>query len=152
VTEELGRSPELARVILTAFLSSSVRDLVAQDMAEGRRIAGRILKLGQERGDINPKLRTDQMALHLQQTFLGTMLMWSMMGEQKLGTEVEASFQHLCFRIRPAMRRRSAKSCAIRSRTMPGQRLRRPAFAALAMARRRRITIGTETFFASNIE
>jgi AcrR family transcriptional regulator len=94
VTEELGRSPELARVILTAFLSSSVRDLAAQDMAEGRRIAGRILKLGQERGDINPKLRTEQMALHLQQTFLGTMLMWSMMGEQKLGTEVEASFRH----------------------------------------------------------
>lgn len=94
VTEEPGRSTELARAILTAFLSSTVRDLVAQDMAEGRRIAGRILKLGQERGDINPKLRTDQMALHLQQTFLGTMLMWSMMGEQKLGTEVEASFQH----------------------------------------------------------
>jgi AcrR family transcriptional regulator len=95
VTEEPGRSPELTRALLTGFLSSTIRHEVAQAMAEGRRIAGRILKLGQERGDINPKLRTEQMALHLQQTFLGTMLMWSMRGdEQKLETAVEASFQH----------------------------------------------------------
>jgi TetR/AcrR family transcriptional regulator, cholesterol catabolism regulator len=94
VTEEPGRSPELARALLTAFLSSTIRDEVTQSMAEGRRMAGRILKLGQERSDINPKLRTEQMALHLQQAFLGTMLMWSMTGEQKLETAVEASFQH----------------------------------------------------------
>ncbi len=94
VTEEPGRSPELTRALLTAFLSSTIRDEMAQDMAEGRRIAGYILELGQERGEINPNLRTDRMALHLQQAFLGTMLMWSMTGEEKLGTEVEASFQH----------------------------------------------------------
>lgn len=95
VMEEPGRSPELTRALLTGFLSSMIRQEVAQDMAEGRRIAGRILKAGQERGEINPKLKTEQMALHLQQTFLGTMLMWSMGGgEQKLETAVEASFQH----------------------------------------------------------
>lgn len=94
VTEEPGRSPDLTRALLTGFLSSAIRDEVAQDMAEGRRIAGRILKFGQERGEINRKLKPEQMALHLQQTFLGTMLMWSMTGEQKLETAVEASFQH----------------------------------------------------------
>lgn len=93
VTEEPGRSPELARALLNAFLSSSIRGEMAQDMAEGRRIASRIFKLGQERGEINAKLKAEQMALHLQQTFLGTMLMWSMTGEGNLEAEVEASFQ-----------------------------------------------------------
>ena len=94
VSEEPGRSPELARAVLTAFLSSTIRDLLAQNMADGRRMAGRILELGQERGEIDPKLKTEQMALHLQQSFLGTMLLWSLRGEQKLQTAVEVSFQH----------------------------------------------------------
>lgn len=94
VAEEPGRSPELARALLAAFLSSTVREQVAQDMAEGRRLLSRILKLGQERGDVDPKLKTELMALHLQQAFLGTMLLWSMRGEQKLQTAVEATFQH----------------------------------------------------------
>ena len=94
VSEEPGRSPELARALLAAFLSSSVREQVAQDMAEGRRLLSRILKLGQERGDVDPKLKADQMALQLQQAFIGTMLLWSMRGEQKLQTAVDATFQH----------------------------------------------------------
>jgi TetR/AcrR family transcriptional regulator, cholesterol catabolism regulator len=94
VAEEPGRSPELARALLAAFLSSTVREQVAQDMAEGRRLLSRILKLGQERGDVDPKLKADQMALQLQQAFIGTMLLWSMRGEQKLETMVDATFQH----------------------------------------------------------
>ncbi len=94
VAEEPGRSPELARALLAAFLSSTVREQVAQDMAEGRRLLSRILKVGQERGDVDPKLKTEQMALQLQQAFIGTMLLWSMRGEQKLEIAVEATFQH----------------------------------------------------------
>jgi hypothetical protein len=63
-------------------------------MSDGRRMAGRILELGQQRGEIDPKLKTEQMALHLQQSFMGTMLLWSLRGEQELQTAVEASFQH----------------------------------------------------------
>ena len=94
VCEEPGRSPELARAVLTAFLSSSIRDLLSRNMSDGRRMAGRILELGQQRGEIDPKLKTEQMALQLQQSFLGTMLLWSLHGEQKLQSAVEASFQH----------------------------------------------------------
>ena len=94
VAEEPGRNPELARALLTGFLSSSVRQQVAQDMAEGRRLLSRILKLGQQRGDVDPKLNTEQMALHLQQAFIGTMLLWSMRGEQKLEIAVQATFHH----------------------------------------------------------
>lgn len=94
VSEEPGRSPELARTMLTSFLSSSVRGLLAQNMADGRRMAARIMEIGQERGEIDPRLGTEQMALHLQQTFLGTLLMWSLRGEPRLQTAVEVSFQH----------------------------------------------------------
>jgi len=93
VSEEPGRSPELARALLAAFLSSTVREQVAQDMAEGRRLLSRIPKVGQKRGDVDPKLNTEQMALHFQQAFIGTMLLWSMRGEQKLEIAVDATFQ-----------------------------------------------------------
>lgn len=94
VSEEPGRSPELARALLTAFLSSSIKELLGQNMSEGRRMAGRIFELGQQRGEIDPKLKTEHLALHLQQSFLGTMLLWSLGSEQKLQTAVESSFQH----------------------------------------------------------
>jgi len=94
VSEEPGRSPELARALLTAFLSSSVNELLGQNMSEGRRMAGRIFKLGQERGEVDAKLKAEHLALHLQQSFLGTMLLWSLGSEQELQTVVEASFQH----------------------------------------------------------
>jgi AcrR family transcriptional regulator len=94
VSEEPGRSPELTRTLLTAFLSSSIRELLGQNMSDGRRMAGRIFELGQQRGEIDPKLKPDQLALHLQQSFLGTMLLWSLGSEQKLQTAVEGSFQH----------------------------------------------------------
>lgn len=94
VMEEPGRSPELARAVLTAFLSSAIRDVLAQNMSDGRRIVGRVFELGQRRGEIDTKLKTEQIALQLQQTFIGTVLMWSLKGEGKLQTAAEASFQH----------------------------------------------------------
>lgn len=92
--EPAGRSPELARAVMSAFLSSTIRDVIAQNMSEGRSIVSRVLELGQERGEIDPKLKTEQMAVQLQQSFIGTMMLWSLRGEQKLQTAVEASFQH----------------------------------------------------------
>jgi len=94
VCEEPGRSPELARALLAAFLSSSIREELSQNMSHGRRMAGRIFELGQQRGEIDPKLKTEQMALQLQQSFIGTMLLWSLRGEEKLQTAAEASFLH----------------------------------------------------------
>lgn len=94
VCEEPGRSPDLARALLTAFLSSTIRDQLAQNIAEGRRMVGRIVELGQERGEVDRRLKNEQIALHLQQSFFGTMLLWSLQGEPKLQALVEATFQH----------------------------------------------------------
>ncbi len=94
LSEEPGRSPELARTVLAAFFSSTIREQIAQNMSNGRRMIGRTLALGQQRGEVAPKLKTEQLALHLQQAFLGTLLLWSLGGEPKLQVTIEASFQH----------------------------------------------------------
>jgi AcrR family transcriptional regulator len=93
--EEPGRSPELGRALLSSFLASDrIRELLDRKMTEGRRMAAEIVELGQQRGEIDPKLKKDQVALHFQQTFLGTLLLWSLRGEPKLQKATEASFQH----------------------------------------------------------
>jgi AcrR family transcriptional regulator len=95
VSQEPGRSPELARTVISSFLASEViRRGIDQKMGEGRRMAARIIELGQERGDIDAKLKPEQVAFQLQQAFLGTLLLWSLRGEPKLQTAIEASFQH----------------------------------------------------------
>lgn len=100
VSEEPGRSPELARTLLTSFLSSTIRDRLAQNMLDGRRVVERIVELGQKRGEIDSKLKSEQVAFQLQQAFLGTLLLWSLQGEPKLQAAVEASFQHFWRAIR----------------------------------------------------
>jgi AcrR family transcriptional regulator len=95
VGEEPGRSPELARTVISSFLASEViRRGMDQNMCEGRRMAARIIELGQERDEIDAKLKPEQVAFQLQQAFLGTLLLWSLRGEPKLQTAIEASFQH----------------------------------------------------------
>jgi len=94
VSEEPGRSPELARTLLTSFLSSGIREELAQNMADGRRMVGRIIELGQERREVDPKLKPEPVAFQLQQAFLGTLLLWSLRAEPKLHTAIETSFQH----------------------------------------------------------
>lgn len=95
VSEEPGRSPELARTLLASFLASDfIRKRMDQNMCQGRRMVAKVIELGQQRGEVDPKLKPEQVALQLQQAFLGTMLLWSLRGEPKLQTAVEASFQH----------------------------------------------------------
>lgn len=95
VGEEPGRSPELARAVIASFLASEyIREHMARNMFEGRRMAAQIVQLGQKRGEIDPRLRKEEVALHLQQTFIGTLVLWSLRGEPKLEMAIESSFQH----------------------------------------------------------
>ena len=95
VAEEPGRSPELGRALLSSFLANErIRQLLDRNMSEGRRMAAEITELGQRRGEIDPKLKKEEVALHLQQAILGTLLLWSLRGEPKLQSAIETSFQH----------------------------------------------------------
>lgn len=95
IAEEPGRSPDLARAVISSFLGSEVvRRQLDRNMAEGRGMIAQIVEIGQKRGEVDPKLKKDQVALLLQQTLMGTILLWSLRGEPKLQSAVDESFQH----------------------------------------------------------
>jgi len=63
-------------------------------MAKGRRTVARIVEIGQRRGEIDPKLKKEQVALHLQQALIGTLFLWSLRGEPRLRSSMGSSFEH----------------------------------------------------------
>ena len=95
LAEEPGRSPYLARAVIGSFLASDVvRKLIAHQMSEGRSMIAGVIAAGQRRGEIDPKLKSEEIALQMQQILLGTTLLWSLHGEPELKTWVENSFRH----------------------------------------------------------
>jgi AcrR family transcriptional regulator len=95
IAEEPGRSGPLARAIISTFLASEpVRSQIANSMAEGRRLLGRIIELGQRRGEISSRGKPERLARIFQQAALGTMLLWSVRADANLQTWMEETFQH----------------------------------------------------------
>ena len=95
LAEEPGRSPELARTLISSFLASKgVRQLIASNMQKGRKMGAEIVAAGQERGEINPQLKNDKVAMQMMHTIMGTVLFWSLHEEPALKVWMEDSFQH----------------------------------------------------------
>lgn len=95
LAEEPGRSPGLARAMISSFLASeSVRAIIERNMAAGRKIVSEVVAAGQARGEINPKLNKEKVAIQFMQSMMGTILLWSLRGEPALKSSVEDSFQH----------------------------------------------------------
>jgi AcrR family transcriptional regulator len=95
IVEEPGRSPSLARAFISSFLASeSVRMVIASNMRKGRRMIAQIVAAGQQRGEIDPRLKKEKVAMQFMQTFMGTVLLWSLDGAPALKTRIEESFQH----------------------------------------------------------
>jgi AcrR family transcriptional regulator len=95
VAEEPGRSPDLARALISSFLASErVRDLVDRKLCEGRKMVAQVVAAGQKRGEIDSRLKKEKVALQLQQAFMGTLLLWSLQGQPALEAWIEGSFQH----------------------------------------------------------
>ena len=95
LVEEPGRSPELARAVVSSFLASEVvRGLLEKHISAGRGIIAQLVEEGQKRGEIDPRLRKKTIALQFQQAVMGTILLWSLHGKPALATSIEDSFQH----------------------------------------------------------
>lgn len=93
--EEPGRSPDLARALISCFLASAaVRALIKRNMCEGRKVLARIVAAGQRRGEVNPRLKKERVAIQGLQAVMGTVLLWSLHEEPPLGAWIEDSFQH----------------------------------------------------------
>jgi AcrR family transcriptional regulator len=95
LAEEPGRSPKLARALISSFLGNeSVRDILKRRMAEGRKAIAEVVRTGQERGEIDPSLKTEKVAMQLLQMMLGTVLLWSLHEKPALSQWIENSFDH----------------------------------------------------------
>jgi AcrR family transcriptional regulator len=95
LAEEPGRSPDLARALISCFLvSEGVRNIIERHMREGRRIIAKIVAAGQKRGEIDPRLKKEKAAIQVLQAFMGTVLFWSLHEEPALAIWIEDSFQH----------------------------------------------------------
>ena len=93
--EEPGQSPDLARALISSFLASAgVRKVIASNMKEGRRMIAQVIVAGQKRGEIDPRLKEEKVAIQVLQAFMGTVLFWSLHERPALKTWIEDSFQH----------------------------------------------------------
>jgi AcrR family transcriptional regulator len=95
VAEEPGKSPQLARAAISSFLASeSIRVQVSRAMSEGRGMLAEIIALGQKRGELDPKLSKEEVAMQAQQAAMGTILLWSLRGEPELATAMASTYRH----------------------------------------------------------
>jgi AcrR family transcriptional regulator len=93
--EEPGRSPDLARALISSFLASAgVREIIELNMQKGRKMIAEIISAGQLSGEIDPHLKKEKIAIQVLQTFMGTVLFWSLHEQPPLAGWIEDSFQH----------------------------------------------------------
>ena len=92
---EPGRSPELARALLSSFLGSvSVREIVKRTMLDGRNVVGELIAVGQQLGEVRQGLKKEKAAMQFLQAVMGTVLIWSLHEKPALSGLIEDSFQH----------------------------------------------------------
>ena len=95
LAEEPGRSPDLARAAISAFLASAlVRGVVSDRMAVGRKAIAEYVEQGQRRGEMDARLNKEIVAVQFHQALMGTILLWSLDGRASLAARVEESFEH----------------------------------------------------------
>jgi AcrR family transcriptional regulator len=96
VAEEPGRSPDLARALLSSFLGSEGARLMAYDLANrGRKMLAEIVAAGQHRREIDSRLKKEKVAVQIQQAFMGSLLLWSLEGQPALEVWAQESFEHI---------------------------------------------------------
>ena len=94
LVEEPGRSPALARAVISSFVASDVvRGLLENRLMEGRNTVAQLVEQGQKRGEIDAQLNKSTVALQFQRTLMGTILFWSLHSKPSLAKSVEDSFQ-----------------------------------------------------------
>lgn len=96
LSEEPGRNPRMARALLSAFLANrDVRSIILQRMKEGRKAISELVAAGQKRGEIDRRLKKEQVAKQLFQAFMGTVMMWTLEERPALRTNTAKTFEFL---------------------------------------------------------
>jgi AcrR family transcriptional regulator len=95
MTEEPVRNPSVVRAVLLANLSSEpVRQAMRENHRRAERFLTRIIEVGQTRGEIRGDLPAREIALGVRQALIGTLLVWTLFGDDSLSARIEA-----CLRV-----------------------------------------------------
>jgi AcrR family transcriptional regulator len=96
MTEEPGRNPSMVRALLLANLSSTpVREAMRVNQARGQEILTEFIAIGQQRGEIRNDLQAHDLATVFRQTVFGTLLIWSLYGDESLATRIHTALEVL---------------------------------------------------------
>jgi AcrR family transcriptional regulator len=96
MTEEPGRNPSLMRALLLANLSSTpVRDGMRINQTRGHRLLTEFVEIGQQRGELRKDLPAGDIAHVFRQTVFGTLLIWSLYGDDSLSSRIRTAFDVL---------------------------------------------------------
>ncbi len=102
MTEEPIRHPSIVRAFLQAYLSSTpVRSAMMDLQSRVLALHSQMIQLGQERGEIRDDLPPIEIAQVFRQTIFGTLLLWSLSGDDSLQARMEAAFEVLWCGLRP---------------------------------------------------
>jgi AcrR family transcriptional regulator len=96
MTEEPGRNPSLMRALLLANLSSTpVREAMRINQARGHKLLSEFVKIGQQRGELRSDLPPEEIAHVFRQTVFGTLLIWSLYGDDSLSARIHTALDVL---------------------------------------------------------
>ena len=94
LAEEPGKSREMARsMIITMLASEPVWRIVRARMAEGRELTSELMALGQHRGEIRRDRESAELALLFQESFFGSLVLWTLQPSDSLGERLDVSFR-----------------------------------------------------------
>jgi len=102
MTQEPTRNPALMRALLQAYLSTTpVRQAMLDLQKRMLALHSEMIRLGQERGEIRNDLPAEEIAYVFRQTIFGTVLVWSLYGDDSLHSRIEAAFNLLWTGLAP---------------------------------------------------
>jgi AcrR family transcriptional regulator len=96
MTSEPAKKPDVMRALLQANLSSvSVRELMRERNSRGERLLAEIVQIGQERGEFRRDVSALEMARVFRQMTFGTILLWSVYGDDSLAERIDRAIDIL---------------------------------------------------------
>jgi AcrR family transcriptional regulator len=102
MTQEPTRNPAIIRALLQAYLSTTqVREAMIDLQNRVHALHTQMIQLGQARGEIRSDLPAAEIAHVFRQTIFGTLLIWSLYGDDSLHPRIEAAFNVLWSGLMP---------------------------------------------------
>lgn len=96
MTSEPAKTPEVVRALLQANLSSSsVRNVMREKNARGEQLLSQLVQIGQERGEFRRDVEAIEIARVFRQQTFGTLLLWSVYGDDSLAERLERAIDIL---------------------------------------------------------